>query len=393
MSDNPLQDPRFFRAPYETYARLRSTAPVQKIPAGSEGRHSYLVTGYAEAREAFADPRLSKDTARFFADQPTRRTLHPAVSQSMLAGDPPQHTRLRRLVTKAFTPGAVDRLRPYIQGVTDELLGQWAPGERADLVAGLAGPLPVAVICRLLGVPDADRAEVRTWSNDLFSAGEPDRVDTASHAVANYMAGLIASKRRSPDGSVLQDLIQARDGADRLSEDELVSLAVLLLVAGHETTTNFIGNAALALLQSPESLTRLRHEPDLLEAVLDELLRFDSPVGIATFRYTTEAMCLGGVAIPPGVPVLIAPGAANRDPHRFTDPDELDLDRDAGGHLAFGHGIHRCLGAPLAKAEGHIALRALITRFPDVRLAISADELEWRRTRLMRGLKSLPVAL
>ncbi|MER5972961.1 cytochrome P450 [Streptomyces sp. NPDC002055] len=392
MSDNPLQDPRFFRDPYETYARMRGTAPVQKIPAGPEGRHSYLVTGCAEAREAFADPRLSKDTARFFAGRPSRRHLHPAVSHSMLASDPPQHTRLRRLVTKAFTPGAVGRLRPYIQEVTDELLDQWAPGGGADLVAELAVPLPVTVICQLLGVPDADRAEVRTWSNDLFSAGEPDRVDAASHAMADYMAGLIAAKRRSPDGSVLQDLIQARDGEDRLSEDELVSLAVLLLVAGHETTTNFIGNAALALLQSSEALTRVRNEPALLEAVLDELLRFDSPVGIATFRYTTASMTLGGVDIPPGVPVLIAPGAANRDPHRFTNPDALDLDRDAGGHLAFGHGIHRCLGAPLAKAEGHIALRALITRFPDVRLAIGADELEWRRTRLMRGLKSLPVA-
>lgn len=390
MSD-PLQDPRFFQNPYETYARLRDTAPVQKVPTGSGGRYSFLVTGYAEAREAFADPRLSKDTARFFAGQPSRRNLHPAISQTMLASDPPQHTRLRRLVTKAFTAGAADRLRPYIQSVTDELLDKWTPGGQADLVADLAAPLPVTIICQMLGVPEADRPTVRQWSNDLFAAGEPDRIDAASHAMAGYMAALIATKRHTPDDSLLHDLILARDGADRLSEDELLSLAVLLLVAGHETTTNFIGNSALALIQNPDSLARLRDEPETLDGALDELLRFDSPVGIATFRYSTEALTLGGTEIPAGIPVLIAPGAANRDPARFTEPARLDLGRDAKGHLAFGHGIHRCLGAPLARAEGQIALRTLITRFPHLRLAVPAEELEWRQTRLMRGPQAMPV--
>lgn len=390
MSD-PLQDPRFFQNPYETYARLRDTAPVQKVPTGSGGRYSFLVTGYAEAREAFADSRLSKDTARFFAGQLSRRNLHPAVSQTMLASDPPQHTRLRRLVTKAFTAGAVDRLRPYIQSVTDELLDKWMPGGQADLVADLAAPLPVTIICQMLGVPEGDRPTVREWSNDLFAAGEPGRIDAASHAMAGYMAALIATKRRTPDDSLLHDLILARDGADRLSEDELLSLAVLLLVAGHETTTNFIGNAALALIQSPGSLARLRNEPETLDGALDELLRFDSPVGIATFRYSTEALTLGGTEIPAGIPVLIAPGAANRDPARFSEPARLDLDRDAKGHLAFGHGIHRCLGAPLAQAEGQIALRTLLSRFPHLRLAVPAEELAWRQTRLMRGLQAMPV--
>lgn len=389
---NPLQDPGFFRNPYPTFAALRSASPVQKVPSGG-GRSSYLVTGYAEAREAFTDPRLSKDTAVFFAGKDTGRNLHPAVSQSMLATDPPQHTRLRSLVTKAFTPGAVARLRPYIASVTDELLDAWVPGEQTDAIESLAIPLPVTVICQLLGVPDADRVEVRTWSSDLFAAGQNERIDSASHAVAGYMADLITAKRRTPDDSLLNDLIRARDGEDRLSEDELVSLAVLLLVAGHETTTNLIGNGLLALLQAPDSLHGLRDEPDLVDAAVDELLRLDSPVSMATFRFTTEAISLGGVEIPSGSPLLIAPGAANRDPARFSDPDRLDLDRDTKGHLAFGHGIHRCLGAPLAHTEAAIAFRAIAARFPRLRLAASPDALEWRHTRLMRGLVALPVTV
>ncbi|MFD5673033.1 cytochrome P450 [Streptomyces sp. NPDC127040] len=387
---NPLHDPKFFQDPYPTYAALRSASPVQRVPSGG-GRSRYLVSGYAEARAALADPRLSKDTARFFANKNSGRNLHPAVSQSMLATDPPQHTRLRSLVTKAFTPGAIARLRPYIESVVGELLDSWAPDEQTDVIESLAAPLPVTVICQMLGVPEADRSTVRAWSNELFAAGQPERIDTASHAVAGYMADLIANKRRTPDDSLLNDLIRARDGEDRLSEDELVSLAVLLLVTGHETTTNFLGNAVLALLQHPDELDRLRKNPDDVPAVLDELLRFDSPVSTATFRFTAEAVTLGGTDIPAGVPVLVAIGAANRDPERFPSPDLLDLDRDAAAHLSFGHGIHRCVGASLARAEAEIALRAILARFPGMRLALPPDRLQWRRTRLMRGLEALPV--
>ncbi|MFF3556226.1 cytochrome P450 [Streptomyces tsukubensis] len=388
MSD-PLLDPQFFRNPYATYGRLRSEAPVQKVPTGSNGHVSYIVTGYAEARAAFTDPRLSKDTARFFAGRPSRRNLHPAVSQNMLASDPPQHTRLRGVVGPVFTPGPVARLRPYIATVVDDLLSTWEPGEEVDLVDRLAIPLPVTVICELLGVPAADRALVADWSHDLFAAGQPERVDTASHELAVYMTDLTTSKRTEP-GYLLHDLGRRADYGE-LTETEAVSLAVLLVVAGHETTTNFIGNALLALIQHPDSLTALRGRPELITDALDELLRFDSPLGIATFRYSTEELTLGGTRIPAGVPVLIAPGAANRDPTQFDHPDRLDLTRKAAPHLAFGHGIHRCLGAPLARAEAEITLRALLTRFPDIRLAVPDEELEWRQTRLMRGLTSLPV--
>lgn len=242
MTD-PTQDPRFTQDPYPTYAAMRSTCPVQPVPAGSGGRTSYLVTGYAEAREALGDARLSKDTAAFFAGKSTQRRLHPAVAHTMLASDPPQHTRLRKLVTKAFTTGAVTKLRPFIAQVTEELLDQWPVGEQFDFLAGLAVPLPVLVICELLGVPEGDRSDIQRWSAELFAAGRPDVVDAASHSMADYMTSLIAAKRLSPGTSLLDRLISARDGDDHLSEEELVSLAVLLLVAGHETTTNFLGNA------------------------------------------------------------------------------------------------------------------------------------------------------
>jgi len=388
----PTQDPRFLQDPYPTLARMRSACPVQAL-ADAKGRTSYLVTGYNEARQALADPRLSKDTSAFFADKPSNRRLHAAVSQSMLASDPPQHTRLRQLVTKAFTTGAVVRMRPFIAQVTDTLLDRWPRGGQVDFVADLAVPLPVIVICELLGVPEHHRLDVQRWSAELFAAGKPEVIDAASHAMADYMTSLIAAKRRHPGDSLLDRLIAARDGDDHLSEEELVSLAVLLLVAGHETTTNFLGNALLALLQNPDELNRLRQRPSDLPTALDELLRFDAPISTATFRFTTKALTLGAIEIPAGVPVLVALGAANRDPGRFPSPDQLDLDRDTASHLSFGHGIHRCIGAPLAKAEAEIALLAVLSRFPGIRLATPTDQLDWRRTRLVRGLTSLPVCL
>ncbi|WP_246096012.1 cytochrome P450 family protein [Streptomyces botrytidirepellens] len=387
MTDSP-QD---HQQPHHGGSDQPSQCPVRPVRSDSSGHTSYVVAGYAEARQALADPRLSKNTAAFFANSDSKRRLHPAVSQSMLASDPPRHTRLRKLVTKAFTTGAVAALRPFIEQVTDDLLDAWPTRGEVEVVADLAMPLPVTVICELLGVPEDNRSDVKRWSADLFAAGRPGRIDAASHAMAEYMAGLIAEKRERPGDALLDDLIRVRDGEDRLSEEELVSLAVLLLVAGHETTTNFIGSALLALLQQPADLERLRQEPDLVPGVLDELLRHSSPVSTATFRYTTEAITLGGAEIPAHAPVQVAIGAANRDPARFPAPEQLDLGRDAAGHLSFGHGIHRCVGAPLARAEAELALRKVLTRFPNLRLAVPPEELVWRPTRLVRGLKALPV--
>ncbi|EFL29045.1 cytochrome P450 107B1 (P450CVIIB1) [Streptomyces himastatinicus ATCC 53653] len=388
MNDSP-QDHQ--RQPQDLGSTQQPHCPVRPVRNGASGYMSYLVTGYAEARQALADPRLSKNTAAFFANNGSKRRLHPAISQSMLASDPPQHTRLRKLVAKAFTTGSVAALRPFIEQVTDDLLDAWPTHGQADVVAELAMPLPVTVICELLGVPEDNRSDIKRWSAELFAAGRPERIDAASHAMAEYMTGLIAERRERPGDALLDDLIRVRDGEDRLSEEELVSLAVLLLVAGHETTTNFIGSALLALFQQPTDLERLRREPDLIPGVLDELLRHSSPVSVATFRYTTEAITLGGTEIPADTPVQVAIGAANRDPARFPAPAQLDLGRDTTGHLSFGHGIHRCVGAPLARAEAELALRKLLIRFPDLRLAVPPGELVWRPTRLVRGLATLPV--
>ncbi|MEU8462393.1 cytochrome P450 [Streptomyces sp. NPDC029003] len=390
---DPLRDPRFFADPYPTYDRLRESCPVRRIPTGSGGHHAYLITGHPEAREAFTDPRLSKDTARFFAGRPPQRDLHPAFTRNMLASDPPAHTRHRRVAAPLFTTGRVRALRPHITRVVDGLMAAWRPGTEVDLVAELAVPLPVIVVCELLGVPEADRATLAGWSHDLFDATDTARIDAASHHIGDYLTRLIdATARTAPGAGPLGSLLRDCDegGLDR---DETVSLAALLLVAGHETTTHFIGNAVLALFRHPDALDRLRRDPDLIPGALDELLRFDSPVGVATFRHSTQDLRVGGIDIPAGFPVLIAPGAANRDPAAFPDPGRLDLDRDATAHLAFGHGIHRCPGAPLARAEAEIALRALMTRHPDARLAVPPDSLPHRRTRLTRGLTTLPLTL
>ncbi len=288
---NPTHDLHFLRDPYPTYATLRAACPVQQVPTGSGGHASYLVTSHAEARAALADPGLSKDTAAFFADKNSRRRLHPAVAHNMLATDPPQHTRLRKLVTKAFTTGAVTELRPFIAQTTEALLTRWPAGETVDFVAGLAVPLPVIVICELLGIPEEDRPTVQRWSRDLFAAGKPEFIDAASHHLADYMTNLVAIKRSAPGNTLRDRLISAHDDDTRLTEEELASLlAVLLFIAGHETTTNFLGNATLALLQYPTALRRLRESPHDLPAALDELLRYDAPLSLTTFRYTTELL-------------------------------------------------------------------------------------------------------
>ncbi|MEE4419481.1 cytochrome P450 family protein [Streptomyces bugieae] len=387
---DPLASPQYFRDPYPLLAAVRSRGPVQRIRTAN-GRTTWLVTGWAEARAALADARLSKDTARYFAGRPSNRDLAPAVSRTLLATDPPDHGRLRKLALAAFTPAAVARLEPRIRVLAEELADALAERVGADLVEGFAVPLPIAVISELLGVPEPDRAAVRRWSNELFAAAAPDTVDRASHALSGYVTRLIADRRGAPGDDVLSGLIAARDEGDRLSEPELVSLAVLLVVAGHETTANLIGNGMVTLLRDEALRARLRADPGLLPAAVEEFLRHDGPLTVATFRYATEPLVLGGATIAAGDVVQVAPGAANRDPARFDAPDSVRLGR-AGGHLSFGHGPHHCLGAALARVEARIAFEVLLTRWTDIRPAgAGPDAVEWRRTRLMRGPARLPV--
>jgi cytochrome P450 len=393
-------DEAFFADPYAVYAQLRAEGPVARART-PVGLPVWLVTRYDDARQALNDPRLSKDGAGFarVLDRhpvPAERRVVFAqeLGQHMLSSDPPDHTRLRKLVSRAFTMRAIAGMRPRIEEIAAGLADRMAAGPpEVDLLDAFAFPLPMTVICDLLGVPEADRTTFRTWSNMLLSTdGAAEERAAAGAAMAQYLGALVADKRARPAEDMLSAIVAVSEDADRLSFEETVSMAFLLLVAGHETTVNLIGNGMLALLLHPDQLAELRADPDLTPRAVEEFLRFDGPVDLATFRYTTAPVEIGGITIPPGEAVLVALASADRDAARFPAADDLNLHRDTG-HLAFGFGLHHCLGAPLARLEGDVAFRTLLARFPELALAAEPDELTWRSSMLMRGLKRLPVRL
>ncbi len=368
--------------------RARCTA--SGCPKG--GAEAWLVVGYEAGRAALADPRLTKDWAKASPALP----LGPVSSgPHMLSSDPPDHTRLRRLVAREFTARRVEELAPRVQKTTDALLDRMlaAPDGRADLVEALSFPLPISVICELLGVPDLDRASFRAWSNDAIGASDVTERKAAAAAMARYMRELVSGKRQRPGEDLLSALIQAEDDdGDRLSHEELVGMAWLLLVAGHETTVNLISNGVLALLTHPAQLAALRADPGLIDAAVEEMLRYDGPLETPTYRFTTEPVTIGGTVVPGGGElVLVAIADANRDPARFAGPERFDIFRDARGHVAFGHGIHHCLGAPLARLEARIAVRTLLERCPGLALDIHPAAITWRPGLMIRGPRSLPV--
>jgi cytochrome P450 len=380
----------YFADPYSVHARLRAQRPVTPVVMPG-GPGAWLITGYAEARAALADPRLSKHTPGW---HPEPGSIFAALDLHMLNSDPPDHARLRKLVTKAFTARRVERLRPRIAAITAGLLEDMSGRAELDLLASFAFPLPITVICELLGVPAGDRDDFRAWSATIVAnSAAPEVFHAHATAMVRYFTALLAAKRRESGDDLLSALIAARDEEDRLSEDELVSMAFLLLVAGHETTVNLIASGVLALLLNPAELARLRAEPALIGGAVEELLRYVNPVNHTTFRCAAEPVEIGGVRISRGDPVLVALSGADRDPARFGDPDRLDLGRDSSGHLAFGHGIHYCLGAPLARLEAQIAVSRLLARFGSISLAVPADSLRWRPSTLIHGLESLPVRL
>jgi cytochrome P450 len=363
------------------------------------GMSAWLVTSYPDARLALADPRFAKDSARVAA-LVERQVPHggdgrfrDSLAHHMLNTDPPEHGRLRRLVAKAFTTRRVAGLRPRISEITTGLLDAVAGRAEVDMVAALALPLPIAVICELLAIPHADRDAFRSWSNTLVSAHSGAPVSEASTAVARYLAGLVETKRNRPGHDLLSALVAPEADEDRLSEPELIAMVVLLLAAGHETTVNLIGNGILALLTNPWQYAALRADRSLLPNAIEEFLRYDGPVSHATLRFTTEPVPLGGVVVPAGELVLVSIDAADHDPLRFPAPQRVDLTRETTGHLAFGHGIHHCLGAPLARLEAEIAFGALLDRFAGMELAIPASQLRWQASTVMRGLERLPVRL
>ncbi|WP_327739569.1 cytochrome P450 [Streptomyces nojiriensis] len=380
--------------PYPFYDALRTAGPVHRLVLG--GERTWLVVGHEEARQALTHPRLSKDwlgSQLFASTMPVQ-----AVATSMLDTDPPRHTRLRRLVAREFTARRVESLRPRVRQITDELLDAMAarPDRRADLIASFAVPLPMTVICELLGVPGLDRQRFRCWSGEIVAP--PDGVGADPRAVQEmtaYLFELVAAKAEDPGEDLLSALIRTRDeDGGRLSPDELIGMAFLLLVAGHETTVNLIGNGVRALLAHPGQLAALRADPDgLIDGAVEEMLRYDGPVQHATYRFAASDLELGGVTITAGSSVLVALAAADRDPARFAQPgpDVFDIRRTGPGHLAFGHGIHFCLGAPLARMEGRIAIRSLLERFPDLAGDPEAGPPDWLPGTLMRGVTRLPL--
>jgi cytochrome P450 len=389
----------YFQDPYSVHARLRAQRPVTRVimPGGTP---VWMITGYTEARAALADPRLSK---RWPGWHPEPDSIIATMDLHMLNTDPPDHGRLRRLVNKAFTARQVERLRPRITAITagllDDMADQGDQGDQGvqsevDLLASFAFPLPITVICELLGVPPADRDDFRVWSATIVAdTPAPEVFQAHATAMARYFMALLAAKREQPRDDMLSALLAARDDEDRLSENELVSMAFLLLVAGHETTVNLIASGMLALLLNPAELARLRADPALTGGAVEELLRYVNPVSNATFRFAAEPLELGGARIALGDPVLVSLSGANRDPARFGHPDGLDVGRDSSGHLAFGHGIHYCLGAPLARLEAGIAISGLLARFGSISLAVPAASLRWRPSTLIHGLEALPVRL
>jgi cytochrome P450 len=382
------------------YARLRDEGMVHHavLPLGTR---AWIVTGYLEARAALNDPRLRKDIDRAsqlmrqFQTTPPPQTDNSYMFRHMLNADPPDHTRLRKLVTKAFTARRVESLRPRVQEISDRLLANLvvSTGDGpVDLLDEYAFPLPITVMCELLGVPDDARDDFRPWSHAPLSSWSREEAQAAGTRAASYLTGLIEAKRAQPADDLLSALIRASDDNDQLTADEVFAMVYLLMVAGHETTVNLIGNGMLALLRSPEQMAALRTDRSLLPSAIEEFLRFDGPVNFATLRFTTEPVELGGVRIPENELVMVSLLAANRDPRQYPEPDRLDLKRDPS-HIAFGYGIHFCLGAPLARLEAEIAFSCLLDSFESIELAVPVEDLVYRDGTLIHGLTRLPVLL
>ncbi|GGX01336.1 cytochrome P450 hydroxylase [Streptomyces noursei] len=399
----------FAADPYPAYAWLREHAPVHRtrLPSGVE---AWLVTRYPDARQALADARLSKNPVHHSeAAHQKGKTGIPGerganLMTHLLNIDPPDHTRLRRLVSKAFTPRRVAAFAPRIQELTDHLIDAMIEKQHgarrgsADLIHEFAFPLPIYAICDLLGVPPEDQDDFRDWAGMMIRHGGGPRGGVARSVkkMRAYLAELIHRKRGALGDDLISGLIRASDHGEHLTENEAAAMCFVLLFAGFETTVNLIGNGTYALLRHPAQRELLQKsiaadDTELLATAVEELLRYDGPVELATWRYATRDLTLGGARIAEGDPVLVVLAAADRDPARFDEPDVLDLTRRDNPHLGYGHGIHYCLGAPLARLEGQTALATLLTRLPDLRLAVEPDDLRWRGGLIMRGLRTLPV--
>jgi cytochrome P450 len=400
IADRSFLDPDLVADPHPYLHRLRAEDPVH----WSEHHQAWLLTRYDDVAAAFLDMRLSSErvgsllpTAPTAEERETFDPIYRMLGNWMVFTDPPAHSRLRRLARAAFTGRTVERMRPVIQSVVDSLIDELARERRMDFVRGFAYPLPATVIAHLLGVPESDLGRFKQWSDDVATivfgasdrAGRRDRAPRGLVALERYFRALLDRYRREPADNLLSDLARAEEKGDVLSSDEVVATCVLLLFAGHDTTTNFVATGVFHLGRNPDEWQRLGQDRRLAASAVEELLRYDGPTKMQV-RIAKEDVELGGKGIRAGQRLLLCQAAANRDPERFADPDRLDLGRRENDHVAFGLGVHHCLGAPLARLEGQVAFAALAERLPGLRVIQSPA---WRPTILGRGLDALPVCV
>ncbi len=398
-----LLAPEVLRNPHPTLARLREEAPIYRIQHVEMGGRPWLLTRYDDAISLLNDERFTKDYARIPGRAEGRSgddymmQAAASINRHMLTLDPPDHTRLRALIHKAFTPRMIRQMEARIAEISNRLIDAMLKQDQIDLIADFAFPLPVTVIAELLGVPHEDRAKFRRWSQTIILGGssgsDMEAVGAAAIEFIMYFHEKFDQRRAEPQDDLITALVQAEEAGDKLDPQELISMVFLLLVAGHETTVNLLGNGTLALLQHPDQLLLLRENPELVRSAVEELLRFDGPVGVSTMRWAMEEVDYYGQTVHAGDMVVASLLGVNRDPAAFDQPDLLDITRNPNKHLAFGNGIHYCVGAPLARLEGAVAFNLLLERLPNLALAVDADDLEWNHTILLHGVKSMPVTI
>ncbi len=395
-----IVSPEFKANPFPFLAALRATEPVYRTTLPDK-TPVWLVTRYEDVNALLKDDRFPKNRRSALTPEQLRRLpwvppMFRPLERNMLDLDAPDHTRLRGLVHQAFTPCLVERMRVRVQTLADELLDAVARRGEMDLINDYALPLPMTIITEILGVPTSDRHKFHKWSKAVVSLSSPNvtmRVIPPVWMFIRYLRRFFKVRRRNPQDDLATALIEAEEAGDKLSEDELLAMVFLLLIAGHETTVNLIGSGTLALLEHADEMEKLRRDPSLIKPAVEELLRYTAPVFMTTERYARENVTIHGVTIPRGEMTLGVIGSANRDEKVFENPDSLDITREPNKHLSFGQGVHFCLGAPLARVEAQIAVNTLLRRMPELRLRVSPDSLRWRPSMILRGLDALPVAL
>ncbi|WP_054955303.1 cytochrome P450 family protein [Paenibacillus dakarensis] len=389
---NNLFTKEFTANPYPVYENLRKNNPVLKLrfPDGSIG---WLVSSYEDAVAVLKEPRFIKDITKIYGEEHTS-----VFTRNMLFSDPPDHKRLRGLMQKSFTPQFIAGMRDHVQSIADDLLDAVSPQDSMNLIDDYAFLLPIIVISEMLGVPLEDRDKFRTWSNSIIGASNqnPNNDETVvqhMNEFVQYLGDWFAKVREKPGNDLISQLLISEDQGDRLSEQELYGVVTLMIIAGHETTVNLIGNGVLSLLEQPEQRKLLQEQPELIHGAIEEMLRYNGPVEFSTSRWASENFEFKGRQINRGEMVIVSLNSANRDPNQFDDPEIFNIEREKSQHLAFGKGIHLCLGAPLARLEGEIAINTLLRRFPDFQLRDDVQELEWRPGMLVRGVRELPLSL